>query len=269
MKKHRPPVLTKEGETVYFLSARTYGGIFHLNGEKKKNLFEKILFDKAQKFLGEIKHWVVLSNHYHLLISFLDGNVLSKFVKELHGSSSFQIKRLPQIEFLNEEQVAIRELTPLEQRTKLKIGDLWRELKLARTDGRRLKSARTDGRRLKSARTETDVLADGRPRLKEVDSHFIELIKQSVESANYPLFEVLVSSTMPEIPFWHNCYNHLIRDEADYFRHFNYITQNPIKHGVVKNLWDYEFSGVFDYPKDYIIDCLRQYPIIDFGGEYA
>jgi len=124
-------------------------------------------------------------------------------------------------------------------------------------------------RRLKPAKTlDLAVLADFSPRLKNVDSHFIEHIKQSVESTNYPLFEVLVSSTMPDIPFWHNCYNHLVRDEVDYFRHFNYITQNPIKHCVVRNLWDYKYSGVFDYPKDYIVDCLREYPIIDFGGEY-
>lgn len=253
MKKHRPPVLTREGEAVYFLSGRTYGGIFHLNGEEKKNLFKNILFEKAQKFFGEIIHWVILSNHYHVLISLLDGNVLSKFIGELHGSSSFQIKKFPIVEVLNEEQIAFRGLTPLEQRTKLRIDELWRRLKSAKTE---------DG-------IDYDVLAAFRPRLKDLDSHLTGLVKQSIESANYPLFEALVSSVMSDVPFWHNCYNHLIRDEIDYFRHFNYITQNPIKHGVVKNLWDYKFSGIYDFDREYILDCLRKYPIIDFGGEYA
>lgn len=157
----------------------------------------------------------------------------------------------------NEEQVAVRELTPLEVRIKSRISDLWRELKLAKTD---------DERRLKPAKTNVEeVLADFSPRLSE--EHKLKLAK-TIETNDFLLFEVLISSVLPEIPFWHYCYNHAIRNETDYFRHFNYITQNPIKHGIVKTLWDYEFSGIFNYDKDYVIDCLRDYPIIDFGGEY-
>lgn len=67
-KKHYPSILTTEGNGVYFLAARTYGGFCHLNSREKKETFKEILFEKAKKFQGEVNHWVIIPNHYHLLI---------------------------------------------------------------------------------------------------------------------------------------------------------------------------------------------------------
>jgi len=38
--------------------------------------------------------------------------------------------------------------------------------------------------------------------------------------------------------FW----EHTLRNQEDYDRHFDYIHYNPIKHGIVKNLLDYPYS---------------------------
>jgi putative transposase len=35
---------------------------------------------------------------------------------------------------------------------------------------------------------------------------------------------------------WYQYFDHSIRDEADFWKHFNYIHQNPIKHGLRANL---------------------------------
>lgn len=219
MKTHRPPQILTEGETTYFITGRTYGGIPHLVGEERKNEFRDILLNKTEKYLAKLKNWVILNNHYHFLLEFENGLVLPKFMKELHGSSSFEIKKLPPIEIVNEEQILLRELTPMERRMEKQMGEFWR--------------------RLKSANTNMDSVI-----------------------ANFS------SRSLKDIPFWYSYMSHVIRDELDYFRHFNYIVQNPIKHGLVENPWDYKFSGIFDYEKDYILDALRRYPIIDFGGNY-
>ena len=39
--------------------------------------------------------------------------------------------------------------------------------------------------------------------------------------------------------FW----EHLIRDEADYLAHIDYIHWNPVKHGLVRNVVDWEYSS--------------------------
>lgn len=40
--------------------------------------------------------------------------------------------------------------------------------------------------------------------------------------------------------FW----EHVIRDEADYLGHIEYIHQNPIKHGLVQNAIDWQYSSI-------------------------
>jgi putative transposase len=54
----------------------------------------------------------------------------------------------------------------------------------------------------------------------------------------------------------HNCsgsiwqkrfWDHLIRDEEDYYQHLNYIHYNPVKHGYVKNVFDYPHSSITNF----------------------
>lgn len=285
--KHRPPQITLSGLTTYFVTSRTYGGIPHLAGDERKSTFKEILFQKAEKFSTELKNWILFSNHYHLLAELEEGRNLSDFIQELHGGSSFAIKRLPISEILNEEQVVVRSLTPMEERNCQRIEELWRRLKPATT-------TETEMRRLKSAVTEEIVAASFSSRNQDViasfsshleltlkDLNFSEevwrklkfatttkILVEALERDNFLLFKTLILSNLPDIPFWYSYFSHVIRDEQDYFRHFNYICQNPIKHGLAKNVWDYKFSGVSKYEKDYVLDALRKYPIVDFGGSY-
>jgi len=65
-----------------------------------------------------------------------------------------------------------------------------------------------------------------------------------------------------------NYWDHSIRDEKDFWRHFNYIHHNPIKHGYVKNMEDYKFSSYNEWVnkegKEWLNSCFELYPIIDF-----
>ncbi len=70
--------------------------------------------------------------------------------------------------------------------------------------------------------------------------------------------------------YWDRC----IRNEKDFWKHFNYIHNNPIKHRYVKNLNDlsnYQFSSFNHYlrkqGREWTNDCFSRYPIVDFSVE--
>ncbi len=71
---------------------------------------------------------------------------------------------------------------------------------------------------------------------------------------------------------WWNYWDYCIRGEDDFYKHFNYIHSNPIKHGLVKNyqgLKNYEFSSYKDYYKKHgeqrLMEYFEYHPIVDFS----
>ena len=51
-------------------------------------------------------------------------------------------------------------------------------------------------------------------------------------------------------PIWQKkYYEHTIRDDDDYRSRFNYIHYNPVKHGYVKHVKDWEYSSFHRYVK--------------------
>lgn len=73
---------------------------------------------------------------------------------------------------------------------------------------------------------------------------------------------------------WWNYFDHIIRDESDFYKHLNYIHQNPIKHTVSKG-FDYQFSSYNAWLKkkgaEYLNESFEKFPIKDFitsGDEY-
>lgn len=52
-------------------------------------------------------------------------------------------------------------------------------------------------------------------------------------------------------------YDHIIRDEADFARHLDYLHYNPVKHGLVEHAKDWEWSSLVSwlargvYPPDW------------------
>jgi putative transposase len=53
-----------------------------------------------------------------------------------------------------------------------------------------------------------------------------------------------------EVALWQRRFwEHQIRDESDLQRHFNYIHYNPVKHGLVKTVDEWQFSTYHKYKK--------------------
>ncbi len=71
-----------------------------------------------------------------------------------------------------------------------------------------------------------------------------------------------------------NYLDYCIRDKKDFYRHFNYIHHNPVKHKYVKNqgeVFDYKFCSYRQWidkkGKEWVDSCFEAYPIIDFTAE--
>ncbi|MFA6533600.1 MAG: transposase [Patescibacteria group bacterium] len=70
---HRPAHLYLEDE-IYFITARTLGRHGYFIGERKKILLKSLAI-AIKKYGAKIYGWVILDNHYHLLLSFRETNI--------------------------------------------------------------------------------------------------------------------------------------------------------------------------------------------------
>jgi len=62
-----------------------------------------------------------------------------------------------------------------------------------------------------------------------------------------------------------------VRDELDYWKHFNYIHNNPIKHGIVgstESLKLYRYCSFWNYQRSrgikWLMEVMEAYPVLDF-----
>lgn len=166
-KKHQPHHLYID-DHIYFISIHIYENQPILVLPSRKSELKKKLDDEIVKNGCKIIAWVILDNHYHLLMNVERGEDLKRIFKLTHGSTSFR----------------------------------WN------------KEDKKKGRTV-----------------------------------------------------WQNYWDRCMRDEADYWKHFNYIHHNPVKHDYVKHMGNYEFSSFKGYVelkgREWIMSAFEQYPIID------
>ncbi|MCJ7508044.1 MAG: transposase, partial [candidate division Zixibacteria bacterium] len=84
-------------------------------------------------------------------------------------------------------------------------------------------------------------------------------------------FELNSSENKKGRQIWWNYWDNCMRNERTFYKRFNYIHRNPLKHAYVKKCEDYEFSSYNYYLKkigeDYMNSIFARYPIIDFADE--
>ncbi len=62
-------------------------------------------------------------------------------------------------------------------------------------------------------------------------------------SLRWQLIKLYCSKRIPVKPLWQNRFwEHLVRDEKDMNRHYDYIYYNPVKHGLVTKAIDWPYS---------------------------
>ena len=110
-----------------------------------------------------------------------------------------------------------------------------------------------------------------------LDNHYHVLFKSRLGEDLPRFFGQLHGATSRQINLWdeaagrqvwHNYWDTCIRSEEDFWIRFNYIHNNPIKHGYVKRLEDWPYSSYHHWlatkGSDWLDDCWARYPVIDF-----
>jgi putative transposase len=95
MKSHRPPHLFLDNNW-YFITAHTYNQSSLFKSQSHKTLWLNVLTDIAPIYGADLYAWVLLPNHYHILIYLKHANRLPKFIQRLHGSTAYQINKQDQ-----------------------------------------------------------------------------------------------------------------------------------------------------------------------------
>ena len=83
-------------DSLYFLTAAIYMKRPLLASSELKGLLLEVMQGTFERFNWEFQHWVILDNHYHLLVKSRRGSDLSNIVKHIHSVSGFHIKKFTQ-----------------------------------------------------------------------------------------------------------------------------------------------------------------------------
>lgn len=76
------------------LTAGTYQKEHLFSGEDRLRLLQNKIFTLAEEFEWELQAWAIFSNHYHLIANVREDCMPDKFVRRLHGSTSFERNKL-------------------------------------------------------------------------------------------------------------------------------------------------------------------------------
>ncbi len=85
---HSPPHPIRD-QLYYLFTAACYEHKHHMSvGVRRKQILD-LLFEQFTKMGMEIQGWVVLSNHYHLLVRVIDFEETGAIFGRVHGSTSY------------------------------------------------------------------------------------------------------------------------------------------------------------------------------------
>ncbi len=90
---HNPPHLYRE-DSKYFITATTYKkNHYFITDESKQILLDSIL-KTFSKFNWIVEDWVILDNHYHLMVEVKDNpKDLSNIIRNIHRYTAIEVKK--------------------------------------------------------------------------------------------------------------------------------------------------------------------------------
>jgi putative transposase len=78
----------------YFITAGTYERKLYLDNDDKKQLLFDIICETFKKDIGKLWAWVILSNHYHILVQLKDAFRLPRIVRRIHSKCAVLLNRI-------------------------------------------------------------------------------------------------------------------------------------------------------------------------------
>jgi len=171
---HQPPHPFREAGS-YLITAANFEHVEIMSSPERRTAFQRILLSRFHDIEAEILGWVILPNHYHVLVNVASLDLVSGLIRHLHGSTSHE----------------------------------WNQ-------------------------------QDGLTGKRKV---------------------------------WYRFTDRMMRDEVQLNRTLNYIHYNPIKHSLVSDLYDWQWSSMFWYVEDkgqeWLRDLWEKYkPSDGFGNDW-
>ena len=225
---HRP--LHIYGRCFYFLTARTLYGKNHFALERNKEMFVKVLKESVERFNIKIYSWVLLDNHYHMIMSLPTDFTIAQSVR---SNEEFA-------ESVNDERLFKMSGANFES-----IGD----------------------------KTDFAIAQCIRPRKIENSKYLlVEFVRKLHKDTARNLNK---AGSMPGRKIWYQYWDYSLRNIPDFWKHFNYIVQNPLKHGLVKKLSEayyYKYSSnpawLEGFGKDGMWESFTKYSVRDWTPNY-
>lgn len=91
--KHNPPHLFRSNAK-YFITGSTYQKVPYLRSDRAKQRLLKSLFKGFTDYDWKIEDWVILNNHYHLMVEApSNAETLSKIIRDTHKFTALWIKK--------------------------------------------------------------------------------------------------------------------------------------------------------------------------------
>ena len=81
-------------EWYYFITAGCYHKKAYVDCDAKKEFLYKTICEELKRYLAEMHGWVVLDNHYHILIKLEDAFLLPRLIQTIHAKSAIAINKM-------------------------------------------------------------------------------------------------------------------------------------------------------------------------------
>jgi putative transposase len=92
-REFHPPHIYKD-DTCYFITASIVHRQGLLDTDPKRTLVRDVLKEAIKDYGIRLYAWVILVDHYHLLLKTSDVAPIYRFIKRLHGDSAIQLNKL-------------------------------------------------------------------------------------------------------------------------------------------------------------------------------
>jgi len=92
VKPYHPPHIYLDN-TEYFITASTFDYNPFFESDKRKTMLRDLLRKKVKQYDIKLFAWVILNEHYHLLMRIGPKETLYRFLKSLHGESAIRLNK--------------------------------------------------------------------------------------------------------------------------------------------------------------------------------
>jgi putative transposase len=81
-------------DSFFFITAGCYHKKAYVDSDAKKEFLYVTICKEVKRYLAELHGWVLLDNHYHILIKLQDAFLLPRLIQTIHSKSAITINNI-------------------------------------------------------------------------------------------------------------------------------------------------------------------------------